>query len=121
MRKIGNKKLENYMLEKIDQDNMVEQDKVYRYLYMSKLMREAEKSIKELGVVLPIENGTQRFFKENPALKVWSNMDTSMRLLLDSIEFKGTKKEIKKAKEEIESTAKHTNIVEIRKRLLNGN
>lgn len=118
MRKISNNKMEEYMLNHIDDNNLIECHKVYRYLHMMKVMREAEKEIKNKGVIVEICNGSQVFYKENPAIKVWSNMETAMRLLLDVIEFKGTEEEQLEVKQSIKASAQQHKIVELKKGLL---
>ena len=79
-------KLKMYMLENIDMNNLIEVDKVERYLVMYDIQKKLEQKIKQHDVIV------QSFLKENPAINSWTRIEASMMKLLDSIQFKNDTK-----------------------------
>lgn len=85
-------KLKMYMLENIDMNNLIEVDKVERYLVMYDIQKKLEQKIKQHDVIVETVNGSQNFLKENPAINSWTKLEASMMKLLDSIQFKNDTK-----------------------------
>ncbi|MGX7447104.1 P27 family phage terminase small subunit [Dolosigranulum pigrum] len=119
MRKGAFRKLEKYMMEQIDQDNLIEVEKVQRYISMVKMKLDLEKCIEEEGVIVETINASQSFLKENPAINSWNKLESTMIKLLDSINFEANQATVKvnglvkEAKKEIPN-----NVIEIKQGLL---
>lgn len=87
MARIGITKLSQYMLDRIDNTNLVEVDKVERYLQIIKYLRDLELDIKERGLTTITKNGAQEFAKANPSIEVWIKLNKELDKLEDSINF----------------------------------
>lgn len=61
-------KLQQQLMSKIDIDDLVEVEKVERYISLVKLNKKLDKDIKRDGATVITENGPQRFVKSHPAV-----------------------------------------------------
>lgn len=75
------KQLELYMMNKVNRYDLVEVNKVKRYIKIVSVMRELEKCLEEQGVTTEVKNGSQEFVKSNPALKEWNNLNKTLMTL----------------------------------------
>jgi hypothetical protein len=60
--------LRKQLLSKIDTDDLLEVNKVHRYIKMNELDRKCDEAIEKDGTTIVTENGAQRFAKSNPAV-----------------------------------------------------
>lgn len=56
------------LMNRIDIDDLVEVEKVERYISLVKLNKQMDKEIKREGATVITENGSQRFIKSHPAV-----------------------------------------------------
>lgn len=61
-------KLHKQLMSRIDIDDLVEVEKVERYVSLVKLNRQLDREIKREGASVVTENGAQRFVKSHPAV-----------------------------------------------------
>lgn len=61
-------KLQKQLLNRIDTANLVEVEKVERYISLVKLNKQLDRDIKKEGATVVTENGAQRFVKSHPAV-----------------------------------------------------
>ncbi len=66
-------------MSRIDTDDLVEVEKVERYISLVKLNKQLDKDIKREGATVVTENGSQRFVKSHPA--VTDKMKVNAQLL----------------------------------------
>jgi len=83
-------KLEKELLSKIDTDSQKELEKIKRYINLIKLFYELDKSIKQNGVMVTTENGSQKFLKPNPAIQEKNRINTQLLSLERSFIFVNT-------------------------------
>jgi hypothetical protein len=72
-------KLQKQLMSRIDTDDLVEVDKVERYVSLVKLNRQLDKEIKVQGATVVTENGSQKFVKSHPAVN--DKMKVNQQLL----------------------------------------
>jgi hypothetical protein len=61
-------KLQKQLMSRIDINDLVEVEKVERYISLVKLNKQLDKDIKREGATVVTENGLQRFVKSHPAV-----------------------------------------------------
>lgn len=61
-------KLQKQLMSRIDTDDLVEVEKVERYISLVKLNKQLDKEIKAQGATVVTENGSQKFVKSHPAV-----------------------------------------------------
>lgn len=61
-------KLQKQLMSRIDTDDLVEVEKVERYISLVKLNKQLDKDIKRDGATVTTENGAQKFVKSHPAV-----------------------------------------------------
>ena len=61
-------KLHKQLMSRIDIEDLVEVEKVERYVSLVKLNRQLDKEIRNEGATVITENGAQRFVKSHPAV-----------------------------------------------------
>lgn len=71
-------KLKNQLMDRIDRDDLMQVEKVDRYVSLVKLFNDLEKDIKEHGTMVVTENGSQKFTKPNPAIAEKVKINTSI-------------------------------------------
>ena len=55
-------------MKQVDTNDQMEVEKVERYLDLIRLYRKMNSAISKYGAMVPIENGSQKFIKPNPAI-----------------------------------------------------
>lgn len=79
--------LKEQMLARIDTDDLLEVDKVNRYIKLRELDMACSEAIEKDGATIVIENASQRFIKAHPALNEKSKLNSQMIALEKSINF----------------------------------
>src|SRR5690554_3980980 len=79
--------LKEQLMAKIDTDDLLEVDKVNRYIKLRELDLACNEAIEEDGVRIVIENGSQRFIKSHPAMNEKAKLNAQMIALEKSINF----------------------------------
>lgn len=72
------KKIEKYLLSVINKDSPVETEKVGRYLKNIEMYRQMDKTVKEEGVSVTTENGSQSFIKAHPLLGEMNKVNSAI-------------------------------------------
>lgn len=65
-------------MNRIDKEDLMQVEKVERYINLVSLFNELEKDIKEHGTMVVTENGAQKFTKPNPAIAEKVKINTSI-------------------------------------------
>lgn len=79
--------MENQMMQRIDQDDLMEVDKVKRYIALVKQIRKVQTAINKKGVTVTTTNASQEFTKANPALNELNKLTKTLITLENSIKF----------------------------------
>ncbi|MGD7021770.1 P27 family phage terminase small subunit [Rossellomorea vietnamensis] len=79
--------LEKQLLNRIDQDDLIEVDKVKRYIAMVKQIRKLQTAINKDGVMSTTVNASQEFVKTNPAINELNKLTKTLISLEKSIKF----------------------------------
>ncbi|MFH0070529.1 P27 family phage terminase small subunit [Peribacillus sp. NPDC056705] len=79
--------LENQLMNRIDRDDLIEVDKVMRYLAIVKQIRKLQTAINKSGVMTTTINGNQEFTKANPAINELNKLTKTLISLEKSIKF----------------------------------
>lgn len=79
--------LENQMMRKIDQQDLIEVDKVKRYIAIIKQIRKLQTAINKDGVITTTVNANQEFVKANPAINELNKLTKTLISLENSIKF----------------------------------
>lgn len=72
------KKLEKQLMERIDVDDLIQVEKVERYINMVDSFRRMNKTIEEEGESVVTENGSQRFTKAHPLINERNKVNASL-------------------------------------------
>ncbi|KXB60960.1 hypothetical protein HMPREF3186_00720 [Gemella haemolysans] len=81
--------MKKFLLEKINQpDNILEIEKVNRYMQFVELIAKLKQDIKKQGVTIVVENGSQSYIKTHPAIAEISKLNTSMLAIERTWNFK---------------------------------
>ncbi|MEK4128546.1 P27 family phage terminase small subunit [Solibacillus sp. FSL W8-0474] len=83
--------LQKQLMDKIDKENLVEVEKVERYISLVSSFNRMSKTIEEEGETLVTENGAQRFTKAHPLISERNKINTALLAIERSFEFE-TKK-----------------------------
>lgn len=70
--------LKKQLMGRIDKEDLMQVEKVERYVNLVSLFNELEKDIKEHGTMVVTENGAQKFTKPNPAIAEKVKINTSL-------------------------------------------
>jgi len=65
-------------MSRIDVSNPVEVEKVGRYIKHVEMFRRMERTVKEEGVSVTTENGSQKFIKSHPLLNDMNRVNSSL-------------------------------------------
>lgn len=84
---VGTDKIKDYLMSRIDTTNPVEVEKVGRYVKYVEMFRRAEKKVKEEGVSVTTENGSQKFIKSHPLLNEINRINSSLLSIEKSFNF----------------------------------
>ncbi|MGW6384546.1 P27 family phage terminase small subunit [Peribacillus butanolivorans] len=79
--------LENQLMNRIDRDDLIEVDKVMRYIAIVKQIRKLQSVINKDGVMMTTINASQEFIKTNPALNELNKLTKTLIALEKSINF----------------------------------
>ncbi|CAK6472654.1 hypothetical protein BFRIG_01869 [Peribacillus frigoritolerans] len=79
--------LENQLMNRIDRDDLIEVDKVMRYIAIIKQIRKLQIAINKVGVMTTTINGNQEFTKANPAINELNKLTKTLITLENSINF----------------------------------
>lgn len=79
------RKIKEYLLNKIDPGNPVEVEKVDRYINLLKIFYSLDNDIKEHGTTVHTENSSQSFLKTNPAIAEKNKVNSSLLALEKSL------------------------------------
>lgn len=79
--------LKEQLMARIDTDDLLEVDKINRYIKLRELDLACNESIEKDGATIVIENGSQRFIKAHPALNEKAKLNAQMIALEKSIKF----------------------------------
>lgn len=86
---VNQRELKKFLLEKINQpDNILEIEKVNRYMQFVELIAKLKQDIKVQGVTIVVENGSQSYIKTHPAIAEISKLNTSMLAIERTWNFK---------------------------------
>lgn len=75
---VGINHIKEYLMSRIDTNNPVEVEKVGRYLKHIEMYRRMEKTVREEGVSVTTENGSQSFVKSHPLLNEMNKVNSSI-------------------------------------------
>lgn len=81
------KNMQEQLMSRIDKDDLVEVEKVERYVSLVKLNKQLDKDIKREGSTVVTENGTQRFVKSHPAVNDKMKVNAQMLAIEKSFNF----------------------------------
>jgi len=79
--------LEKQMLNRINQDDLLEVDKVKRYIAIVKQIRKLQSAVNKTGVMATTVNASQEFIKTNPALNEINKLTKTLISLENAIRF----------------------------------
>ncbi|UOQ85686.1 P27 family phage terminase small subunit [Gracilibacillus salinarum] len=79
--------LEKQLMLRIDTNDLVEVDKVKRYIAIVKQIRRLQTEINKNGVLTTTVNGSQEFMKTNPAINELNKLTKTLISLEKSIKF----------------------------------
>ncbi|OCA84493.1 hypothetical protein A8F94_17520 [Bacillus sp. FJAT-27225] len=80
-------KLQKQLMSRIDTDDLIEVEKVERYISLVKLNKQLDKEIKAHGATVVTENGAQRFVKSHPAVNDKMKVNAQMLAIEKSFNF----------------------------------
>jgi hypothetical protein len=80
-------KLHQQLMRRIDVDDLVEVEKVERYISLVKLNKQLDKEIKREGATVVTENGSQRFVKSHPAVNDKMKVNAQLLAIEKSFNF----------------------------------
>ena len=79
--------LEKQLMNRIDQEDLLEVDKVKRYIAIIKQIRKLQSALNKAGVMTTTVNASQEFIKTNPALNELNKLTKTLISLENSIRF----------------------------------
>lgn len=77
--------MESQLMSRIDRDDLIEIDKVMRYIAIVKQIRKLQTAINKGGVMTTTINGNQEFTKANPAINELNKLTKTLITLENSI------------------------------------
>lgn len=72
------KAIKSELLKRIDRKSKVQVEKVERYVNLVDIYYMLDKSIEEQGVMITVENGSQKYTKPNPAIAEKNKVNSSL-------------------------------------------
>lgn len=81
------KKLKKQLLSKIDQTDLMQVEKVERYINLVELFNNLDEDINKHGTMIEIINGSQQFNKPNPAIAEKVKISGSLLSIEKSFDF----------------------------------
>lgn len=88
------KALKEYLLDKIEQENPIQLEKVDRYINLLKIFYKLDDNIKEHGTMVETVNASQTFLKANPAVAEKNKINGSLLAIEKSFGFDKEQDEI---------------------------
>ncbi|WP_413481894.1 P27 family phage terminase small subunit [Mammaliicoccus vitulinus] len=88
------KQLRDYLLNKIEQDNPIQLEKVDRYINLLKIFYKLDENIKEHGTMVETVNASQTFLKANPAVAEKNKINGSLLAIEKSFGFNKEQDEV---------------------------
>lgn len=79
--------LKEQLMARIDTDDLLEVDKINRYIKLRELDLACNEAIEKDGATIIIENGSQRFIKAHPAMNEKNKLNSQLIALEKSINF----------------------------------
>jgi hypothetical protein len=79
--------LEKQLLNRIDNNDLIEVDKIKRYIAIVKQIRKLQTAINKDGVMVTTVNANQEFTKSNPAINELNKLTKTLISLENSIKF----------------------------------
>nr|WP_245337187.1 P27 family phage terminase small subunit [Staphylococcus sp. GDY8P131P] len=80
-------KIKTYLLNRIEKDNPVQTEKVYRYLNLLDIFYGLDADIEEKGLMVETKNASQSFVKPNPLIAEKNKVNTSLLAIEKSFGF----------------------------------
>lgn len=102
-------KIKENLMERIDQEDIFEVEKVERYCSLIMIARRLERDIKKNGEIVETVNASQTFLKANPALTELKNINAQINATGKTINFK--KKDKKAQLVPIEKNIKKVSLI----------
>lgn len=88
MADISLERIRKYMLENIEENDLIEVDKVNRYIDLTSQFRKLRIEANKHGPIVETVNATQSFLKANPALEKMATINAQLTSLYKSIKWK---------------------------------
>lgn len=85
-------KLKKQLMERIDTEDLVQVEKVERYINLVESFRRVNKIVEEEGESVVTENGSQRFTKAHPLIGERNKINASLLNIEKSFGFSGDNK-----------------------------
>lgn len=79
--------LEKQLMNRIDKNDLIEVDKIKRYIAIVKQIRKLQAAINKSGVMVTTVNANQEFTKSNPAINELNKLTKTLISLENSIKF----------------------------------
>ncbi|MGD6873009.1 P27 family phage terminase small subunit [Sutcliffiella horikoshii] len=80
-------KLQKQLMSRIDIEDLVEVEKVERYISLVKLNKQLDKEIRKEGATVVTENGAQKFVKSHPAVNDKMKVNAQLLAIEKSFNF----------------------------------
>lgn len=87
-KRISVEELKKYLLLKIDTTNQVDLDKVDRFIELTILVRQLHDNVKAEGATIVVENGSQRYIKQHPAISEINKINSTLLSIEKSFNFR---------------------------------
>ncbi len=87
MAEVSIKRLREYLMSNIDNEDLLEVDKVNRYCTLTSTMRKLRAEANKDGVVVVTKNASQEFTKTHPAIEKMTTINTQLLNLEKSFRF----------------------------------
>lgn len=81
------KNLREQLMDRIDSDDLVQVEKVERYMHLVQSFRKVNTAIKKEGESILVENGSQRFTKAHPLIAERNKINASLLSIEKSFGF----------------------------------
>lgn len=75
---VGIDKIKDQLMSKVDTTDPIEVEKVGRYLRNIEMYRRMERTVKEEGVSVTVENGNQSYVKSHPLLTEMNKVNAAI-------------------------------------------
>lgn len=85
MKQIPIKEIYAYLMELIDQENLLEVQRVHRYIALEKNRRKLQTLLNKQGVENAVENKHQKYAKPHFALKELRDIEKELKTIEDSL------------------------------------